>query len=313
MTSRLFAVVCIAALTVVACGKGEGKKAATQAAARVNKEEISVHQINNVLSRSSNIPPEQAKAAGRQVLDKLVEQELLVQQALEKKLDRDPKVMQSLESARREVLSRAYAEQVMSAAAKPATDEIKGYYAAHPELFSQRRVFSLQELAVRAAPKQIAALQQEMPRMKNLGEIANWLKSKNIPFSGNAGVKPAEQLPLDLLPKYHAMKDGQVTLLVGPAGALVVLLVASQNAPLDEASATPFIEQFLTNRKRVELAEAEIKQLKAKAKIEYLNDFGPVAEAPAAAAPAPAAAAPAAAAKPAVDSKSIDKGLSGLK
>ena len=316
-TPSLIAVACIAVLALSACGKSEGKKAATQIAARVNKEEISVHQVNAVLSRSGNIPAEQAKAAGRQILDKLIDQELLVQQAVDKKLDRDPKVMQALEAARREILARAYADQVMGAAAKPAAEDIKAYYAAHPELFSQRRVYSLQELAVRATPEQIEALKQELPRTKSLTDVANWLKSKGIQFVGNAGVKPAEQLPLELLPRYHAMKDGQVGLIAGPSGALVVYLVASQSAPMDEAAATPFIEQFLGNRKRAELADAEIKQLKAKAKIEYLNDFGPVAdagkpaEAPAAAPAAKPAAAPAKG--PAVDGKSLDKGLSGLK
>lgn len=310
----LIAAGCIAVLTLTACGKGEGKKAATQVAARVNNEEISVHQINNVLSRSGNIPAEQAKAAGRQILDKLIDQELFVQQAREKKLDRDPKVMQAVEAARREILARAYAEQIMGAAAKPSAAEIKDYYAAHPELFSQRRIFNLQELAIRATPEQIDTLKQELPKTKNLAEVANWLKSNGIQYVGNAGVKPAEQLPLDLLPRYHAMKDGQVALLTGPAGALIVHLVASQNAPLNETAATPFIEQFLTNRKRAELADAELKQLKAKAKIEYLNDFGPVAGAdkPAGAAAVPAVAAPKDDAA-GIDSKSIDKGLAGLK
>jgi hypothetical protein len=72
---------------------------------------------------------------------------------------------------------------------------------------------------------------------------------------------------------------------------------------MDEKAATPFIEQFLLNRKRAELAEAELKQLKGRASIEYLGDFAQAAEAAPAAAPAKAAA-------PATH---IEKGVAGLK
>lgn len=309
---RLIATVCLALAVLTACGRGDEKKAATQVAARVNKEEISVHQINNVLSRSGNLSPEQTKATGRQILQRLIDQELFVQQAREKKLDRDPKVMQAIEAARREILARAYAEQIMGAAVKPTADEIKDYYVAHPELFKERRIYNLQELAIRATPEQIESLKQELPKTKSLAEVVNWLKSKNIQYVGNAGVKSAEQLPLDLLPRYHAMKDGQVALLTGPTGALIVHLVASQSAPMEEAAAAPFIEQFLVNRRRTELANAELKQLKARARIEYFNDFGPPAEADGAAAPS-AAAAPAQTEAAPLDSKSLDKGLAGLR
>ncbi len=111
------------------------------------------------------------------------------------------------------------------------------------------------------------------------------------------------------------MKDGQTAFMPTPAGLTLVHLAASQTRPLDEAAAKPFIEQYLTNQKRNEIAAAEIKQLLEKAKIEYVGDFAKSDhDSPASPAPqTPAAAAPVAPAVATPVDKALAKGISGLK
>jgi EpsD family peptidyl-prolyl cis-trans isomerase len=289
-------------------GCGEEKKAATQVAAKVNQEEISVHQINNVLSRGGNLTPEQVKVASRQVLERLVDQELLVQKAIEKKLDRDPKAMQAIEAARRDILARFYMESVTAAAAKPTPAEIGDFYSKRPELFAERRLYSLQEMTIAGNPAELLPrLQEQMVKAKNLGDIASWLKSQNIPFAGNATTKAAEQLPLELLPRFHQMKDGQIAVLPTKDGLQVVQLLASRAAPMDQKAATPYVEQFLMNQKKGEVSNRELTQLREQAKIEYVGEFAktdaPVATTAKAVADKPAEKVPTA----------MEKGVAGLK
>lgn len=317
------AVATLAMLGLAGCG--DEKKVATQVAAKVNKEEISVHQINNVLGRAGNLPPEQLKAASREVLDRLVDQELLVQKATEKKLDREPKTMQAIEAARRDILARAYMESATTAIAKPTSAEIGEFYAKRPELFSERRLYSLQEMTIAGKPDALLPrLQEQLGKAKSLADIAAWLKSENIAFGGNATTKAAEQLPLELLPRFHQMKDGQIGVVPSKDGVLVVQLMGSRTVPMDQQAATPFIEQFLMNQKKVETSNRELKQLREQAKIDYLGDFAktestaksevPAAKAPAVAAVAPPAApvrTPVAAAVP--NASALEKGVAGLK
>ena len=298
---------------LAACGGEDKKKPASQVAAKVNREEISVHQINAVLSRAGRLSPEQTEKASREVLEKLIDQELAVQKAIEKKVDRDPNVMQMIEASRRQILAQAYLEQLTSSAGKPTPDEIRKYFDQHPELFSERRIYRFQEAAVSVGPDRVPAVQEQMAKAKSLNDVLAWLKASDIKFATNASTKAAEQLPMELLPRLHQMKDGQVALFPNAGGLLIVQLVASQMAPLDLTAATPLIEQFTTNQRRGEIAAKEMADLRAAAKIEYQGSFvkteadkKPVAEAKPAAAPAPAPA-------KGISAESVNKGVAGLK
>jgi EpsD family peptidyl-prolyl cis-trans isomerase len=316
-------------------GCGDDKKPATQVAAKVHQEEISVHQINDVLGRSGKVPPEQIKQASRQILERLVDQELLVQKAVEKKLDRDPKAMLAIEAARREILARMYVEGVTGAVSKPTASEIAEFYAKRPELFSERRVYSFQELAIAQGPDLLPKLQEQMGKAKNLAETAAWLTAEKIPYRGNATTKGAEELPLEMLPRFHQMKDGQIAVIPARDGILVAQLVASRTAPVDQKGATPYIEQYLLNQRKMEASNKSMKELREQAKIEYVGDFAkaesgagarvanapgndtaPAKAATAQAAPAgksPAAATVGAAAAPVANTSALEKGIAGLK
>jgi EpsD family peptidyl-prolyl cis-trans isomerase len=268
-----FGALLIAVLFAAGCGDAK-KPPATQVAARVNSQEITVHQVNSILARTPNVDAAAAPAVKRQVLDRLIDQQLAVQQALHKKLDRTPSVQQALEAARSDILSRAYLEQIALTTVKPNAEDVKKYYAEHPELFAQRRVYSLEEITV-AAPEAsvVAELRQRAAKARSLKEVADWLQSKNARFAPSRGVRAAEQIPLELLPKLQAAKDGENVFVEHKDGVQVFRILASKLEPVDEAQATPRIEQFLTNRRTTEAIANDLKQLKAGAEIEYQGEF----------------------------------------
>src|SRR3954447_25909758 len=189
----------LAASLLVACGDRKKEKAASQTAAKVNKEEITVHQINFLLSQQRAIPQAQAASASRQVLERLIDQELALQKAADQKLDRDPRVVQQVEAARREIIARAYLEKLGEGAPKPAPAEVEAYYQAHPALFSQRRVYSLQEVNIDASPEQVDSLKKVLLGSKSFPDFVAYLKANNIRFAGGEAVRAAEQVPLAIV------------------------------------------------------------------------------------------------------------------
>ena len=283
--------IALAAALALLAGCGDKKeKAASQTAAKVNKEEITVHQINFVLQQQRGLQPDQAEVVGKQILERLIDQELAVQKAEDLKLDRDPRVVQQMEAARREIIARAYVEKTGEAASKPTDAEIKAYYDAKPALFSARRIYSLQEISIEAKPEQVVTLREQLSASKSINEFVEFLKANSYRFAGNQAVRPAEQLPLNLLDTFAKLSDGQAVLMPSANGAQVVLLVGSRSEPVDEARAKPAIEQFLSNDAKRKLVETDIKALRAAAKIEYEGKFAPPPAGAASATPATAAA-----------------------
>ena len=203
----------------------------------------------------------------------MIDQHLLVQQALEAKLDKEAQTALALESARKQVLAQAYMEKALSKLPKPTPEEVRAFYEKNPMLFAQRRIFRFQELGLAIPDEKFDDVNKFAQKAKTLNEIGAWLKAQNIPFKAIDSTKAAEELSMDLLPGVSKMNDGQIAVLRGPGRVSILQLAQSQNAPLDLVHATTQIEQFLTNGKRFETANAEVKKLRDAAKIEYVGEF----------------------------------------
>ena len=288
-------------------GAAAGEKGPSQVAARVNGTELTVHQINYALQRIPNLDKDQSRAASLQVVRNMVDQELLVQKAVEDKLDRDPTVVQSLDAARRQILAEAYMSRKLGTPAEPSDAEVSDYFNKHPELFSNRKVYRLQEISIRAPKDKHDAIRAQMGASKTLNDFGAWLKAENLPAKAAQGVKPAEQLPLEILPRLAQMSDGQAMVVNSPDGLLVIVVAGSQAQPVTLEQAQPAIVRVLQTQVRQKAAKAELDALKAAAKIEYAGEFADAGKKVAAAA---APAEPAAAAGS--DADAINKGLSGL-
>ena len=262
-------------LGLSACGNQDDKNENTEVAAKVGTEEILVRQINQVTNRISTTAtsPQLTQAMNREVLEKLIDQQLAVEQATDKKLNRSFKVVSQIEAARSEILARAYMQLIASAVPKPTAEELKKYYTEHPQLFSERRIFNVQEIVVPTATGVADHLRQLIATGKSIEEAAIWLKGKDIKFDGGNATRTSEQIPLELLTQIHALQDGQSVVIDTPQTITLLRLTSSQLSPVTEATALPRIEQFLVNQRADEAVAANLKQLRANTKISYMGDY----------------------------------------
>jgi len=280
-----------ALMVLVACGSEQ--KDASQVAARVNDKDITVHQVNFALQQQGQIPPDELDARSRKVLDQLIDQEIAVQKATELELDRDPRVVQAMQAARRQVLARAYLERIVRDVTKPTPEALRKFYDDNPALFSQRRIYNLQEIVTRIPDAQAADFKTEVAQAQGANAVADWLKQHNIPFRGNQATRPAEQLPMGILAQLAALPDGRGIVMSDDAGTRVVFRASSQLAPVQYEAAVPAIERFVLSQERRDTSESNIKALRASAKIDLMGKFAQAPSEPSPAATAQPAATPA--------------------
>lgn len=274
-------VACVVGLA--GCGRTEADDSVSQIAARVNREEISVHQVNFLMQRQGEVSPEQADTASRQTLETLLDQEVAVQAAVEQRLDRDPQVVQALEAVRRELLARAYAERLTQGVQPPSATEVKQYYDSRPALFSRRRLYTLVDTAVEANPQEQQTLKAQLPTTRNAKEVAALLRQAGLRFGSRRVTLGAEALPLASVDALAALNEGQSLIVTGARDAHVFTVVEVSNAPLGLEAARPHIENFLMVEQRRKMLDQQIKSLRSAARIEYRGRFAETSALPTAA------------------------------
>ena len=300
-------VVCICGALVFGCGDSKDKSA-SQTAARVNGDEITVHQINTELQRAAggSIPPgANTEAASKRVLEGLIDQTLLVQQAKEAKLDRDPQVLQQLESSRRQILAQAYIDR-QAAASPPTQEQIKEFYAKNPDLFERRRIYAFREFLFERG-RFSDDIRNQLNGAKSPADIAKVLNAAGIRYRETNSTRPAEALPIEALPRIAQLAKGDSVAFTDQNLANVLVLIDYAVQPVTLERATPLIQQFLVNNKKREIAQAKSKELREKSKIEYVGTFVKSAgEAKSNVQPAPKSA-------DGIDEGQMDKGIQGLR
>ena len=325
--SRLCVVLGLSGAVLLAgCGGKEG--GATQVAAKVNDKELTVHQINFVLQQNPQMAAASGGGAAHEVLERLIDQEVILQQAMDQKLDRDPNVVSAIEAAKRDIIARAYMDRVVAKLPTPTPQEVQSYFDGKPELFSQRQIYNLTELQVALPTEQAAALQTELQSQLQAGKsaeaIVQWAQDKQLRAALNHVTRAAESLPLSMLPQLAKVAVGQGLMQTEGDVARILYVESRRAEPVSLDQARNAIQVALVNERKRQAVQDEVQRLRSAAKVAYEGAFA--ASAPAAAATAapaqpsapqapaaPAAAEPTSpAASTGLDDATLKKGL-GLK
>jgi EpsD family peptidyl-prolyl cis-trans isomerase len=265
----LCAALILVAATLSGCGDKAKEKKPGQALASVNGEEVTVLQLNEELQRAG-VTAAQQDAASKQLLQVLIDRQLLQEAAAKENLDRDPKVMQAIDRAKSLIIAQAYLQKRIGNVARPAPAEVEDYFNKHPQFFSNRKQFSMNELVI-AANDLTPEVRSAADSAKSLEEVAVWLDAHKIKYGRTQVTRSTADVPPQLSDKLLGMPKGQLFVVKEGPRAMFISVAEVKDAPVSLQVASGQIEQFLMKKKNQELAAAELQRLRGGAKIEYLN------------------------------------------
>lgn len=261
-----------------ACGSHTASQH-SQVVARVNDQDVTLLQLNQVLQSSDGgaATPETVHAA----IDSLVDEELLVQQAVKVKLDRDPAIVQAMERSRRQLLAQAYAEKMLYPKERIALAEEESYYKDHPALFENRKLYRITAFTIKSADLS-DRLNADLDKAHSVDEVRNVLEKHEIQFETQQLNSTAEEMPLDKVDQFSKAHVGDLLVAAEPDAKTVLMSLASiEERPLTFERAKPLIEQYLLNVRDAQATTAYLQRAKLAAKITYsprYNEKGPSPE-----------------------------------
>ena len=264
----------LAFLLMVGCGSETNSTSKTQVAAKVNDEEITVHQLNQVLmsmgNRSNHLDQDKVMTS---VLDNLINQSILVQEAKKAELDRDPVVMQTIEAAKRKVLTDAYLQRSATQPSVVSGNQISAYYSSNPGLFADRKLFRYQQLTLSSEGHDQALLVDKVKQIETMSEYTDWLSEQGVDYKVILNAKTSESVPAALLKPLAVLKKGDVGYLKMTDGLLVIELIDTVEQPVSLKFASQAIENHLMSQLQEKHLKQKIAALRSQTTIKYMGDF----------------------------------------
>lgn len=270
---RLLPVLLITVL--VGCSESSPKEN-SQVAAKVNDQEITVHQLNLAIgSMGEKALSADKEALQTAVLKNMIIQTLMEQEAEKADLDREPYVMQAMEAAKRRVLASAYMQQIATISPSITQEDVEQYYAANTDLFANRKLFVYEQVTVQADSDNAEAVDKKVRQTQSLTDFTAWLQEKSIPYSLLTQAKTSENISKNLLKPLSTLDVGQVGFLKLDDGFVVIEVKDKQPQPVELEMATPAIKQHLQQQQQTAQIQQTVSSLKSAAIIEYSKNFDP--------------------------------------
>lgn len=278
----MLAATAVAAISMAGCSSDA--EPVGQVVATVDGVEITQSELNSEIGGMRGRNADEQKLIERAALQNIINRNLLADAARERELDKSPEGAMTQKRAEHMALIALLEKSVVSQTPTVSTEEANDFIAEYPQLFGQRKIFLVEQVAV---PNNTPKLLKDLEPLNTMPEVQAYLESVKLPSQLSFGVIDALQTDPSITKQIAALAPDAVFVLPQGDSVRINRIRDTQLVPVTGNDAIAIAKQILTNQRRQQqLSDAVQNILKAgQAKVKYGEAFKPT--------PAPAAKKPA--------------------
>jgi len=292
---RVKASLMAAAMLLAGCGGGEGGDQAEplakgQTVATVNGKDVTVHELNAELM-GVNVPQgEQRKQVEQAALQSVLGRRILADIARERGIEKSPSYLMQQRRANEALLVEMLRSDIASRLAPPTRDEATVFMQQNPDLFAQRKIYTLDQIQF-AMPADVAKLKRLEP-LQTMEQVEQQLIQDRVEYRRGEGRLDSVGTNPDLLRQIARLPEGEI--FIFPQGGTVIAsrITSTQTVPFEGDPSIAYAMNLLQNQRMQQATERELKAKieEARKTIKYQEGFAPPkAQQPATGAPKAAA------------------------
>ncbi|MCX7918306.1 MAG: peptidylprolyl isomerase [bacterium] len=254
-------------------GVTAGEPAAKEIVAEVNGKKITVSEFNAQLERIAGNEPTQADnpMLKQKLLDGMVKEALIMQEAEKLGVEKDPEVQKSLEQAKQQILVRAVVEKEVIDKVKSVDEkELKSFYEENKAQFQTGEKVRARHILVKTK----AEADQIKVQLDKGADFAKLAKEKSLDTGtkengGDLGFFGKGEMVPEFENAAFSLSTGKISPPVKSQFGYHIIKVEEKkpSAPLSFEEAKPYIERRLINQKQRERLELWLAELEKSAKI----------------------------------------------
>lgn len=265
-------------LALAGCKKGEEKAVAQgQVVAVVDGKEITSSELNAELA-GMNVPAndqarEQAKNAA---LDVLISRTILTNVARERKLDQSQTYLMQKRRADEALLVQTLQRDIASKVQAPTRADAMTFINATPDLFAQRKIYQLDQIAFQV-PQGNTALLKSLEPLKTMEAVEQQLIQSRVRYQRGNGKLDAIQVDPNLMKRISELPPGEIFVLPNNGMLIANKVTKVDTVPFQGDAAIDYAMNYLQNKRVSEAADKELKARidKARKEVRYQPGYGP--------------------------------------
>jgi len=261
------ACIIVVALILGGCNKSQNVEDA-QVLARVNGNDITIQQLHAELPNASLTLDKQV---GQQILSRLIERQLLMQEAVKLNLDRTPEVMQALETSKAQIYAQAYISQKTAKLNHVSDKEIADFIKQHPERFEHRKLFKTVDVTFTNAHELLDIKRMEH-EITSLEALEAELGSKSVVYEISRSQFLTDRLPVTILSRISQLKKGDLLFVHNDNSVIVKAIQSVDEMPMSSETAKLIATKLIGQQRKQDFIKGEVARLQGLSTIDVFED-----------------------------------------